>query len=94
MNTYTGMWGQGEKKKPRCSKCGRTIFNEAALVCGVCARDEPKLKTLKLEGIRISRNEKCPCGSGKKFKNCHQPLAQQNGGYLLRNPEATETETP
>ena len=20
--------------------------------------------------IKVSRNEKCPCGSGKKFKNC------------------------
>ncbi|MGB1026720.1 MAG: SEC-C metal-binding domain-containing protein, partial [Rhodospirillaceae bacterium] len=20
---------------------------------------------------RVSRNEPCPCGSGKKYKNCH-----------------------
>ena len=20
---------------------------------------------------KVGRNEKCPCGSGKKFKNCH-----------------------
>ncbi len=22
-------------------------------------------------GPRIGRNDPCPCGSGKKFKNCH-----------------------
>ena len=26
-----------------------------------------KAKTLK----KVGRNEKCPCGSGKKFKHCH-----------------------
>ena len=23
------------------------------------------------EGKKVGRNEKCPCGSGKKFKYCH-----------------------
>ena len=23
------------------------------------------------EGKKVGRNEKCPCGSGKKFKHCH-----------------------
>jgi len=23
---------------------------------------------------KVGRNEPCPCGSGKKYKNCHQPL--------------------
>lgn len=22
-------------------------------------------------GIRVGRNDRCPCGSGKKFKKCH-----------------------
>jgi uncharacterized protein YecA (UPF0149 family) len=25
----------------------------------------------KKEEKKIGRNEKCPCGSGKKFKHCH-----------------------
>ena len=25
----------------------------------------------------IGRNEKCPCGSGKKFKKCHLPWAEE-----------------
>ena len=31
----------------------------------------PKLPTVKFEGRKIGRNERCPCGSGKKFKKCH-----------------------
>lgn len=26
------------------------------------------------EGRKIGRNEPCPCGSGKKYKNCHGRL--------------------
>ena len=27
------------------------------------------------EGRKVGRNEPCPCGSGKKFKQCHGKLA-------------------
>ncbi|WP_370681141.1 preprotein translocase subunit SecA [Comamonas sp. GB3 AK4-5] len=27
------------------------------------------------EGMRVGRNDPCPCGSGEKFKNCHGKLA-------------------
>ena len=27
------------------------------------------------EGLRIGRNDPCPCGSGKKYKQCHGKLA-------------------
>ena len=26
------------------------------------------------EGKKVGRNEPCPCGSGKKFKQCHGKL--------------------
>jgi len=25
---------------------------------------------------RVGRNDPCPCGSGKKYKRCHQSMAQ------------------
>ena len=31
----------------------------------------PKAAPVKREGKKIGRNEPCPCGSGKKFKQCH-----------------------
>ena len=27
------------------------------------------------EGIKVGRNDPCPCGSGMKFKQCHGKLA-------------------
>ena len=30
-----------------------------------------KEKVLSREEKKVGRNEKCPCGSGKKFKHCH-----------------------
>jgi len=32
------------------------------------------------EGRKIGRNEPCPCGSGKKYKNCHGALAREGVG--------------
>ncbi len=35
---------------------------------------------------RIGRNDPCPCGSGKKYKNCHQLIEAQenkNKGLLV-----------
>ena len=30
----------------------------------------PKVETVVHEGPKIGRNDPCPCGSGKKYKNC------------------------
>jgi uncharacterized protein len=27
--------------------------------------------TLRREGPKVGRNDPCPCGSGRKFKQCH-----------------------
>ena len=29
------------------------------------------VQTIRNEGPKVGRNDPCPCGSGKKFKNCH-----------------------
>ncbi|MCX6149111.1 MAG: preprotein translocase subunit SecA [Ignavibacteriales bacterium] len=34
------------------------------------SRDGQKLQPIKVEE-KVGRNEPCPCGSGKKYKNCH-----------------------
>jgi preprotein translocase subunit SecA len=39
------------------------------------APQEPN-ETFVREGKKVGRNEPCPCGSGKKFKQCHGKLAQ------------------
>lgn len=32
-------------------------------------------ENLAAQGIRVGRNDPCPCGSGKKYKQCHGKLA-------------------
>jgi len=35
------------------------------------AQGQPKVETIRREAPRVKRNDPCPCGSGKKFKQCH-----------------------
>ena len=32
---------------------------------------EKKVETIRNVGAKVGRNDPCPCGSGKKYKNCH-----------------------
>jgi protein-arginine kinase len=34
-------------------------------------RPQAPVQTIKNDAPKIGRNDPCPCGSGKKFKNCH-----------------------
>jgi preprotein translocase subunit SecA len=36
---------------------------------------EADLATVALPVPKVGRNEPCPCGSGRKYKNCHGKLA-------------------
>jgi preprotein translocase subunit SecA len=42
---------------------------------GGAAAPEPEIQlpkvTIRREMPKVGRNDPCPCGSGKKFKNCH-----------------------
>ncbi len=42
---------------------------ERARQSGAAASESPSQPTRT--GDKVGRNDKCPCGSGKKFKNCH-----------------------
>jgi preprotein translocase subunit SecA len=33
-------------------------------------REASKLEPIRRQGERVGRNDPCPCGSGKKYKNC------------------------
>jgi len=39
---------------------------------------EAKKVAYRLEHEKIQRNEKCPCGSGKKYKYCHGSVHVEN----------------
>ena len=40
------------------------------------------MSTIRKDSI-IKRNDRCPCGSGKKFKTCHSADAPQNRGNYV-----------
>jgi len=48
---------------------------QASAPAGEAAPAEPEVKlpavTIRRETPKVGRNDPCPCGSGKKFKNCH-----------------------
>ena len=44
-----------------CSKAFSQVFETIS-----APKEEAKIP----EGIKVGRNEPCPCGSGKKYKNC------------------------
>jgi preprotein translocase subunit SecA len=49
---------------------------EEALAEGAHAEAEaPKAQPFVRQGQKVGRNEPCPCGSGKKYKQCHGRLA-------------------
>jgi preprotein translocase subunit SecA len=49
----------------------------AAQGAGQPAAQPAQVQTVRREGPKIGRNDKCHCGSGKKYKNCHMREDQQ-----------------
>ena len=41
---------------------------------------EKKLEPIRNRAPKVGRNDPCPCGSGKKFKNCHMRKGGVTGG--------------
>lgn len=43
----------------------------AVTLWDLTAQDRLTVRTVQREGAKVGRNDPCPCGSGKKFKQCH-----------------------
>jgi preprotein translocase subunit SecA len=59
-----------EEQAERISNVTYTHPNEDGSVS-----EEPDLATVAAEVPKVGRNDPCPCGSGKKYKQCHGKLA-------------------
>ena len=59
-----------EERAERISNVTYTHPNEDGSVS-----EEPDLATVAAEVPKVGRNDPCPCGSGKKYKQCHGRLA-------------------
>ena len=53
------------------AKLPTVTLDEAANRGFIEMKDPPTEKQMSRDPAKVGRNEPCPCGSGKKFKNCH-----------------------
>jgi len=64
---------EAKVQKTDLSKVKTSREEEArrAAAVGVSQSERSKPETIRKTEIKIGRNDPCPCGSGKKYKNCH-----------------------
>ena len=64
---------QAKEQKTDLSKVrtSRTDAQERARAAAEGVSRKPKPETVKRTEKKVGRNDPCPCGSGKKFKQCH-----------------------
>ncbi len=49
---------------------------QQSAIDGSQGQSEKKIEPIRNRGERVGRNDPCPCGSGKKYKNCHMRMRQ------------------
>ena len=52
-------------------EAGSSIAAQQEAAIDASGRSEVKAEPIRNIGERVGRNDPCPCGSGKKYKNCH-----------------------
>jgi preprotein translocase subunit SecA len=66
---------QGPAAAPTALAAATRTAESAAEQGAAVATAEPEIKlptvTIRRETPKVGRNDPCPCGSGKKYKNCH-----------------------
>jgi preprotein translocase subunit SecA len=58
------------KRSPRTLTASRSELPQYKSNSGISNQKRTKVQPIRTEA-KIGRNEPCPCGSGKKFKQCH-----------------------
>jgi preprotein translocase subunit SecA len=54
---------------------GQTIRGQQEAAIAGSQHGDKKPEPIRNRGERVGRNDPCPCGSGKKYKNCHMRQA-------------------
>ena len=62
---------QGEAKRQETVKITGAALEAIHSVDGGAKIGTDVDRTIKNDGPKVGRNDPCPCGSGKKYKNCH-----------------------
>ena len=64
-----------EEQRRRSSGGDMQFQHEEAAAMASSEESEEHAKPFVREGRKVGRNEPCPCGSGKKYKQCHGKLS-------------------
>jgi preprotein translocase subunit SecA len=62
---------------PRPAPLLRTSRSDVNPNAGQSTNGEPQKQQPAKAEVKVGRNDPCPCGSGKKFKNCHGQTVEQ-----------------
>ena len=63
----------------------RTNWHNDHPVACTCANCQEKARIRNTSDRKIGRNEKCPCGSEKKYKKCHGGLDDWSGTMTFKS---------
>ena len=53
----------------------QSVSDQAAAATATSGQSDKKIEPIRNRGDKVGRNDPCPCGSGKKYKNCHMRSA-------------------
>ena len=68
--------GVGDRRDdPRSGPARRCQSAEQQAMPPTPAASDKKPEPIRNRGEKVGRNDPCPCGSGKKYKNCHMRQA-------------------
>jgi preprotein translocase subunit SecA len=68
------LWTIGATIHESAPRAAAQAAQEAAMSTNA-GGEVKKVETIRNRGEKVGRNDPCPCGSGKKYKNCHMRQA-------------------
>ncbi|MBC7171812.1 MAG: SEC-C domain-containing protein, partial [Polyangiaceae bacterium] len=75
--------GPGAAESPAAAAAAAARGPQAGAAAAPVVQQQPVVQTVRREGPKIGRYDKCWCDSGKKYKNCHMredQIAEAQGG--------------
>jgi preprotein translocase subunit SecA len=67
-NFVGSTWVEGQAIKEEAPPASEIEKQQQAAISGT--ESEKKIEPIRNREEKVGRNEPCPCGSGKKYKNC------------------------
>jgi preprotein translocase subunit SecA len=65
------VWRIGAATHQAAPSLTQEMRAQATQEMGSTGNDQKKVDPIRNRGQKVGRNDPCPCGSGKKYKNCH-----------------------